>query len=282
MEQERVRSLSQAKHMLRALEMKKGSTRREMLREYADVLNHVVDVISKLTTDDDCCSDTSLTVPETIVSGSDSSTLSFLLCGGAVDRHEEVTQRWIDDGDTDSGYWKRDDTDCFRDDDACDSDDDLSISSDVVPLFMTDEDAIDEIDFTRELMGYVEGFEAHDMPISRIEEEGKRDIPVSMSASRSPRSSNSKRVRPPLPTRARSHGTKSSVGTAPIPKQKKSHRRQRSGGSIPTIVEKEDPRRLRRSSFSHQSLPERRMISCSTCRRRTVEGEVCDCGKWEI
>lgn len=269
--------------MLRALELKKGTTKQEMLGEYTNVLNHVVDVISKLTTDDDCCSDTSLTVPETIVSGSDSSTMSFLLCGGAVDHHEEVTQRWIDDGDTDSGYWKREDSDCHHDDaaDEADSDDDLSISSDVVPLFMTDEDALDEIDFTRELMGYVEGFEAHDMPISRIEEEEKRDIPVSMSVSRSPPSS-SKRLRPPLPTRARSHSTKSSVVTAPVPKQKRGHRRQRSGGSIPTVMEKEDPRRSQRPSFSHQSLPERRMISCSTCRRRTVEGEVCGCGKWEI
>lgn len=282
MEQERARSLSQAKHMLRALEMKKGTTNREMLGEYTDVLNHVVDVISKLTTDDDCCSDTSLTVPETIVSSTDdSSTMSFLLCGGAVGHHdEEVTQRWIDDGDTDSGYWKRDDSDCNRDD-AADSDDDLSVSSDCVPLYMTDEDAIDEIDFTRELMGYVEGFEAHDMPISRIEEEEERDVPVATSSSQSPRSS-SKRLRPPLPTRAQSHGTKSSSGTAPVPKLKKGHRRQHSGGSIPTIMEKKDPRRFRRPSFSHQSLPERRMISCSICRRRTVEGEVCDCGKWEI
>ena len=47
---------------------------------------------------------------------------------------------------------------------------------DVVPLYMTEEDALDDISFTQELMGYVDGFEAHNMPIRRIVEEEQQQI----------------------------------------------------------------------------------------------------------
>lgn len=282
MEHERAKSLSQAKNLLRALEMRKGGTKEDMLGEYTDVLNHVVDVISKLTTDDDCCSDTSPTVAETVISDSSS---FFAPCGGSVHVHEDSTHTWIDD-EADSVYWQQDEEECRRDQ-AADSDDELSMCSDIMPLYMMDDDAIDEIDFTRELMGYMEGFDAHEMPISRIEEEQDEYVPVNVPvthsvASRSPKSI-SKRLRPPLPTRARSNGTRSAAGGIPPKQPKKSHRRQRSGGSIPTVMEKVSPRRLlRRHSNGHKSLPEKRTITCSTCGRRTTDGEVCDCGKWEI
>jgi len=56
-----------------------------------------------------------------------------------------------------------------------DTDDEISISSDTVPLMMTDDDALDEVSFTRELMGYEQGFEANEMPISRILEKAEEE-----------------------------------------------------------------------------------------------------------
>jgi len=258
---------------------KGGTTKQDMLGDYTNVLNHVVDVISKLTTDDECCSVTSLTLPETIATDSS----SFLCGGGSVNLHED-NQKWIDDDADSAGYWKRDEDEYNRDE--VDSDDELSISSDCVPLHMTDDDAIDEIDFTRELMGYVEGFEAHETPIGRIQEEDYAPVPsihtIHTIASRSTKSTTQRLRRPPLPTRARSQGTRNSA-SAPT-KQSRGHRRQRSGGSIPTtVMEKEDPPGIRRRpSNDHYSLPERRMITCCSCQRRMFDGEVCDCGKYEI
>jgi len=54
------------------------------------------------------------------------------------------------------------------DDDSCDED--SMCSFDVLPLYMTDDDALDEISITQGLVGYADGFESHTMPILRIEE----------------------------------------------------------------------------------------------------------------
>lgn len=317
---EQPQSLSHAKQLLRDLELRKDG-KQEMIGEYKQVLNIVVDAISKLTADDDE-SDTSLTIPETVVSDNS----SYLFCGGSV--LTEKSDGWIEEQhEGEPLHWKRDLGREDERDDAAESDDDLSISSDVMPLYMTDEDAIDEIDFTRELMGYMEGFEAAEMPIGRIEEEDFEPyIPSRTDTTRSSRSSRSGAPsRPPLPRqqqprrqqpptappprrqqsssrqpqqrqsqsqqRSSHHGIRTTVHreVAP-PKKHKGHRRQRSGGSVPMnpmdIYRKEDPPgSLRRRLSGHQSLPDaerrRKVISCCSCRKRIYEGDVCDCGKWE-
>jgi hypothetical protein len=211
--------------------MGKKSSTGHLLGDYSGAFTSVVDAIFKLGVEDECGSgsESSLTVPETVATNDMDTPTSFQLCGGYSDEIQEeepVFWKGNEDGERDNA-------------DETDEDDDISVSSDCVPLGMTDEDAIDEIDFTRELMGYVEGFDDFNLNVRRILEEEEEDdedqrenqrlkfIPKQHSIQPNT-NANAKGVnqRPPLP--ALKHP---SHEIPPAPKL--GHRRTRSGGSTP-------------------------------------------------
>lgn len=177
------------KQMLKHLESGiKECQKLNIINKYSEVLKMVLEAISKLTKDDDF-SDTSTTLPETIHTNEGNNS-SFSLCVGSCNRQVNEgnattkSYQWIDDDDGGDDNdlqvdWERREDIESEDvrgagiDNA--EDDDISICSDVVPLMMTDDDALDEISFTREIMGYADGFEAHEMPIARITEEIEKE-----------------------------------------------------------------------------------------------------------
>lgn len=302
--QTRIRNLSEAQQLLRSLEMRQCPSD-EMLSEYTEALNSVVNAISNLRTDDDCCSNTSLTLPETVTTNDSA---SFLVCGGSVGR-EDREYTWIEQQqhEEEPMYWRGEEDDGDRDE-ADESDDELSICSDCMPLTMTDEDALDEIDFTREMMGYQEGFDENTchMAITRIEEGKDAEFVRPCSSPKSPKKQNQ---RLPLPTRRQpSHGSSCSspkssrkqnqrlplqVTRQPShgsPSKPKGIRRNNSGGSAPTAmgavapVAPERKRLFRPRTSVNRSLPEpeHRVVACIVCQRMIYEGARCQCGMWEI
>jgi hypothetical protein len=262
------------------------------MREYTEVLSLVVDAISKLSPDDEI-SDTSTTLPETVVTNTQEDS-SFSLFGGSLEHQVDGTKNyaWIEDETQTDPFWERRIGAGGSDADAESDDDTLSISSDVVPLAMTDEDALDEISFTRELMGYVEGFEAHEIPVWRIEEEEDEEY-ESFAREQRTTVTMAPKTRPPLPTLSRqSVKREAPKNTANKGKKlQKGHRRNNSGGSAPTILQslvvREEGMRQHRQGkrpADHVSLPgnQRSIVPCSNCGRRIRDGDVCQCGKWEI
>lgn len=211
--------------------MSKNSSTVSILGDYSGAFNSVVDAFFKLGPYDEfgSGSDSSVTVPETVATVDFDNPTTFQLCGDYTEEtHEE-----------EPGYWKRNEDDGERDN-VDESDDEISVSSDCVPLVMTDEDAIDEIDFTRQLMGYVEGFDNFNLNVRRILEEEEEDdddddqrenkmLIFSPRQQRkgqqkpTPRAANE---RPPLPVAKH-------PSLAIPPPTKLGHRRTRSGGSTP-------------------------------------------------
>lgn len=158
---------AQQPQLVPSLPMGKVSSTGPLLGDYSGAFNSVVDAFFKLA-EDECGSgsESSLTVPETVGTNDLDTPTSFQLCGGYSDEVQEE----------EPVFWKRNEEDGERDNaDETDEDDDISASSDCVPLGMTDDDAIDEIEFTRELMGYVEGFDDFNLNVRRILEEEEED-----------------------------------------------------------------------------------------------------------
>lgn len=131
----------------------------------ANLLTMMVETISRITKDNNDLSSTSTTLLEKIYTCEDS-LYPFFLCGGSLGK--QINDALLPNTKK-SGSFEDNSASCWERreeiEDPCESDDDLSISSDVVPLSMMDDDALDEISFTRELMGYEEGFYDYYMPI---------------------------------------------------------------------------------------------------------------------
>jgi hypothetical protein len=202
-------SLSQAKELFRAVESKKSgnNSRKEVLSEYSQVLNVVVDSILKLSTEDevqkgrDESTHCSVTEPETITTTDD---CSFYFDGYATGYpSEEPTEHWPLQNKNDENRPVRM------------GDDEWSISSDTLPLYMRDEDACDETEFCEVMMGYAEGF----VP-ERIDE-------TQYIEDRLPLRRNWSGERPPLPRPSQ---------VLP-PTKKKAHRSRGSGNSAPAALE---------------------------------------------
>jgi hypothetical protein len=203
-------SLSQAKEILRAAESKKSGniSRKEVLGEYNQVLNLVVDAILKLSTEDevrkrrDESTQCSVTVPETIATADDCS-VDFDVYGTGYPS-EEPTEPWPLHNKNENRPVRMDD-------------DEWSVSSDTLPLYMADEDAFDESEFCQVMMGYAHGF----VP-ERIDE-------TQYIEDRLPLRRNWSGERPPLP--------RPSHMLPPIKKTNRTHRTRGSGNSAPAALE---------------------------------------------
>jgi hypothetical protein len=218
---------SEAKRLVRKGDMRSGN-KPDLFGDYTDVLSSVVDAISKIAADDDGCSMTSLTLPESVMTHDS----LHQICSDSVVGHHDKSYNYIEEQhDGEPMYWKPNDEDDERDG-AAETDDEISVSSDFVPLAMTDEDAIDEIDFTRELMGYEEGFDNYNWNVRRIlEEEDEEEEEECVELIFSPKQSKvhqtqwSANKRPPLPL------AKQGQTHVVPPNGKPSHRRTLSGGN---------------------------------------------------
>lgn len=245
------RSISRAKEILRRLDNAKPNRRKdELLREYTEVLNLVVHAISELTADADVrdddsrgeASDTSETVPETIASTSDSVSpfsdrptpspgsemYGIWTEDGEQLTEETVLQQW-NDFEQQAVYTPGPSKHRQREpnQDRDNNSDAESVTSDIVPFTMTDDDALDEILLTRELMGYEEGFNVqYCSPITEEKTKPQKSFSNDYYQSREAPSARPPRYR-------RTHRNKKKETTKP----KRTHRRQRSGGSAPTVLE---------------------------------------------
>mmetsp|Transcript_13645 Transcript_13645/g.20774 ORF Transcript_13645/g.20774 Transcript_13645/m.20774 type:complete len:300 (+) Transcript_13645:162-1061(+) len=132
------------------------SRKQEVASDSVDLLATVIDTISRITNDNKDLSDSATTIPQAI------------LCGGSLGHqiNDDVFPKTKKFGWFEDGAERREDTE-----EMWESDDEFSMASDLVPLSMMDEDALDEISFTRELMGYEEGFDDYKMPIGNIDDD---------------------------------------------------------------------------------------------------------------
>jgi len=139
-------SLRQAKKIVKDLEQRKNCSRRKVLVEYTQVLNHVIDATSKLETTSQHQEDsTHTTLPETV----DSSDHYAYRYGGYQTESIETTATWTFKPTRIREHHHHHDGD----------DDAWSIASDdFLPLYMTDRDAPDESEFETIMMGYADGF----------------------------------------------------------------------------------------------------------------------------
>lgn len=130
--------------------------KQEVASDAVDLLSTVIDTISRITNDNKDLSASATTIPQAI------------LCGGSLGHqiNDDVLPKMKKFGWFEDVAERREDTE-----EMWESDDEFSIASDLVPLSMMDEDALDEISFTRELMGYEEGFDDYKMPIGNIDDD---------------------------------------------------------------------------------------------------------------
>lgn len=147
-----IESLHQAKKILRELESRKNPAKKNVLKEYTQMLNLVVDAISKLTTENsdknhgDDGTHTSATHCETVGSIEDP-TGHFSSTAGYSSESFDTSDPW-------DNHTTKDHTHNISLDD---NDDEWSASSDTLPLYMTDADALDEMEFSQVMMGYAVG-----------------------------------------------------------------------------------------------------------------------------
>lgn len=139
-------SLHHAKKILKELETRK----KNVLGEYTQMLNLVVDAISKLTSESsdgnhrDDGTQTSTTHCESVGS-TDDHTAHFSSTVGYSSESFDTSDPW-------DNHTRKDHTHNVPLDD-----DEWSASSDTLPLYMTDADALDETEFSQVMMGYAEG-----------------------------------------------------------------------------------------------------------------------------
>lgn len=173
-------SSSEAKRLLRPREVRSDNTAKDLRGcDQTWDLSSVADGIAKMAADDDGCSMTSITLPESVMTH-DSSSFHQVYGDASVGGHNDKSYNGIE-VQLEEGkpmYWASSEAN-NEGYGATEKQYELSDTLDFVPSAMTEEYIIDEVEFTRQLMGYEVGFDGYtsiDKTIPQDDEEEERRV----------------------------------------------------------------------------------------------------------